>query len=801
MCARRLVLVLFLVVPVVYGAADLEDQLSQESCQLISNNTLKQLFQRSVRRTYPNATSNLNSNRIARVPVNALGSIKCYSTCPRVSRMNVTWCVHIYHPAEEVNICFNNSGLISLTPLAATLNLHTQFSICDSAGTLCSSFTPFYQNHAYLVCTVQTNTCSDRTFIDVTVESSNPNVRITDFPASPTNITLGTRAILVCSATVSSSQGSIKWSNAVQDYYPISEDPFCIESKNVTCPRDTSPLAIIPRLKRVRTYITRTVLQYSMCGGNVLNMVSYLVISNVTEGDGGLYYCNASAQIVTPAMKSVNVFLVVVNPPIPTMAAQTQNASMPTTITDGTFSIMLPVQTNSSSQVLWSAVPLSIILVLVIIALVLMALLRKKIWITKRIDATNIDIAVAVQLPDPWEFPRENLSILHNRLLGKGEFGQVYKGQAIGIIPDAPERNVVAVKMVKDNAPLQEIRDLYDEMELMKKMEPHENMLNLLGYCTKPGGPLYLIIEFAMHGNLRSFLNMCEEAVLKLNRQPMITRKRSRIGSSSSTSSAHHLLSSRVPTSAHTPDSQGHFTFPPIGSSAGALPEEYRVAHAGTPMTSFAHTVAPITTDYVNCKGLIQMEDVQNFALQIASGLKHMEAMNIVHCDLAARNILIAEGFVLKISDFGMARDVSGKEYYRKSPKGRVPIKWTAPEALEEHLYTFKSDVWSFGIVLWEIFTYGHSPYPDIEIQAWEHFIQFLKDGNRPPLPSGCPENMYEIMQKCWKLNPDERPSASGLIDTFIPRCDEEALDTPTSQDSCMHVEQLQEYPERYIEN
>ena len=63
------------------------------------------------------------------MPVNALGSIKCYSTCPRVSRMNVTWCVHIYHPAEEVNICFNNSGLISLTPLAATLNLHTQFSV------------------------------------------------------------------------------------------------------------------------------------------------------------------------------------------------------------------------------------------------------------------------------------------------------------------------------------------------------------------------------------------------------------------------------------------------------------------------------------------------------------------------------------------------------------------------------------------------------------------------------------------------------------------------------------------------
>ena len=136
-----------------------------------------------------------------------------------------------------------------------------------------------------------------------------------------------------------------------------------------------------------------------------------------------------------------------------------------------------------------------------------------------------------------------------------------------------------------------------------------------------------------MHGSLRSFLNSCEEAVLKLNHQPIITRKRSRIGSSSSTSSTHHLLSSRVPTSGHTPsDSQMHFIFPPTQVNNGPLPEEYRVAHAGMMTTPFAHTVAPISNDYVNCRGLIQMEDVQNFALQIASGLKHLENMNV--CEL-----------------------------------------------------------------------------------------------------------------------------------------------------------------------
>ena len=155
-------------------------------------------------------------------------------------------------------------------------------------------------------------------------------------------------------------------------------------------------------------------------------------------------------------------------------------------------------------------------------------------------------------------------------------------------------------------------------------------------WCFTSGGPLCIIIEFAMHGSLRSFLNTCEEAVLKLNHQPIITRKRSRFGSSSSTSSTHNLLSARVPTSANTPsDSKMHFTFPPTAESGGELlPEEYRVAHAGVTATPFAHTVAPITTDYVNCRGLIHMEDVQNFALQIASGLKHLEAMDVSQCPL-----------------------------------------------------------------------------------------------------------------------------------------------------------------------
>ena len=153
---------------------------------------------------------------------------------------------------------------------------------------------------------------------------------------------------------------------------------------------------------------------------------------------------------------------------------------------------------------------------------------------------------------------------------------------------------------------------------------------------------MYLIIEFAIHGSLRSFLNSCEEAVLKLNHQPIITRKRSRSGSSStsSISSTQHLLCGHTPPNnptSSTPHSEakGHFvsSLQPHDSgycsSSDPLPDNCMVAQAKTEAKSLTHTIAPVSTDYINCRGLIHMEDVQNFALQIASGLKHLEAMDV----------------------------------------------------------------------------------------------------------------------------------------------------------------------------
>jgi serine/threonine protein kinase len=107
---------------------------------------------------------------------------------------------------------------------------------------------------------------------------------------------------------------------------------------------------------------------------------------------------------------------------------------------------------------------------------------------------------------------------------------------------------------------------------------------------------------------------------------------------------------------------------------------------------------------------------------------------------------------------------------YKKNPRGKIPVKWTAPEALENRVFTTKSDVWSYGVVLWELFTYGHTPYPDVHLgQSYEAIISYLKEGNRMAQPDSCADSFYELMQKCWTLDPDERPTPIDIVGALTP--------------------------------
>ncbi|GAB1604719.1 proto-oncogene tyrosine-protein kinase receptor Ret-like [Argonauta hians] len=159
---------------------------------------------------------------------------------------------------------------------------------------------------------------------------------------------------------------------------------------------------------------------------------------------------------------------------------------------------------------------------------------------------------------------------------------------------------------------------------------------------------------------------------------------------------------------------------------------------------------------------ILTTRDLLSFAWQVCKGMRYLCQMKLVHRDLAARNVLMASGNLVKISDFGLTRDIYEADAYMKKSKGRIPVKWMAPESLYAQVYTSKSDVWSFGVLLWEIITMGANPYPGIPP---ERLFSLLKTGYRMDRPENCTDEIYAIMQKCWKTEPAQRPSFGDLAD------------------------------------
>ncbi|XP_037951284.1 tyrosine-protein kinase CSK-like, partial [Teleopsis dalmanni] len=162
--------------------------------------------------------------------------------------------------------------------------------------------------------------------------------------------------------------------------------------------------------------------------------------------------------------------------------------------------------------------------------------------------------------------------------------------------------------------------------------------------------------------------------------------------------------------------------------------------------------------DYLRSRGRqhITKKDQINFAYDTASGMEYLEAKKVVHRDLAARNVLISEDCVAKVSDFGLARE----ECYYNLDVGKLPIKWTAPEALKNGRFSNKSDMWSFGILLWEIYSFGRVPYPRIPLSE---VVKHVEVGYKMEAPEGCPPEIYEMMRQSWDLNPIKRPTFAEL--------------------------------------
>jgi len=165
----------------------------------------------------------------------------------------------------------------------------------------------------------------------------------------------------------------------------------------------------------------------------------------------------------------------------------------------------------------------------------------------------------------------------------------------------------------------------------------------------------------------------------------------------------------------------------------------------------------------------IQTLTLINLSLQIADGMMFLEENYIIHRDLALRNILVggqSPSYIIKVSDFGLSRTTGDLGYYKSESKA-IPYKWCSPEIIQQGLFSHKSDVWAFGILLWELFSYGNPPYPGmLNSETVEHLLP----GSRLHPPANCSIEISELMIKCWSHKPEDRPSFKEIISQSISK-------------------------------
>ncbi|CAN2387464.1 tyrosine kinase [Pristimantis euphronides] len=199
-----------------------------------------------------------------------------------------------------------------------------------------------------------------------------------------------------------------------------------------------------------------------------------------------------------------------------------------------------------------------------------------------------------------------------------------------------------------------------------------------------------------------------------------------------------------------------------IGVSLQALPRFILLElMAGGDLKSFLRQTRP----RLNQPSSLTMLDLLNVARDIANGCQYLEENHFIHRDIAARNCLLTcqgPGRVAKIGDFGMARDIYRASYYRKGGCAMLPVKWMPPEAFMEGIFTSKTDTWSFGVLLWEIFSLGYMPYPS---KSNQEVLEFVTSGGRMDPPKNCPGPVYRIMTQCWQHQPEDRPHFSMILE------------------------------------
>ncbi|XP_048851096.1 macrophage colony-stimulating factor 1 receptor-like [Brienomyrus brachyistius] len=350
--------------------------------------------------------------------------------------------------------------------------------------------------------------------------------------------------------------------------------------------------------------------------------------------------------------------------------------------------------------------------------------------IVEACDSTSFIDPTQLPYNEHLEFPREKLEL--GKILGAGAFGKVVEATAYGLEKE-DDIVQVAVKMLKPSARSDEKEALMSELKILSHLGRHENIVNLLGACTH-GGPILVITEYCCHGDLQNFLRNKADTFLNflLSLQENVWDyknvhpKRMSTKSDSGVCSLHSGCNQRP-------------TLMSTGSSQGSLCEDDD--SDGWPL---------------------DMDDLLRFSCHVAQGLEFLASKNCIHRDVAARNVLLTDSRVAKICDFGLARDIMNDSNYVIKGNARLPVKWMAPESIFDCVYTVQSDVWSYGVLLWEIFSLGMNPYPGIPVDI--KFYEKIRNGYQMTQPEFAPQEIYAIIKMCWHMDPGRRPTFHDII-------------------------------------
>ncbi|XP_046748827.1 mast/stem cell growth factor receptor Kit-like [Diprion similis] len=454
-------------------------------------------------------------------------------------------------------------------------------------------------------------------------------------------------------------------------------------------------------------------------------------------------------------------------------------------------------EASSHKDIIWiSSICILITIIIVVIICMGVRMNREKRRIMELLDAglthfedgalecLNPDLTVGEQaelLPydKKWEFPREDLKL--GKQLGSGAFGVVMKAEARGICV-AGEITTVAVKMVRRSVDPSYMKALSGELKILIHLGRHLNVVNLLGACTKTiltKRELYVIVEYCRFGNLNNYLQRHRASFID-QIDPSTKKFNPNIGmeflvGSESICSQNRFNCTELFRSISTQSSSSNSGTSRVDYRQSMHFDDVNMSPDGAILSN--NSVQPgwrsnYRGDYKDQNlNPVCTRDLLSWAWQVSRGMEYLSSRNVLHGDLAARNILLADDNVVKICDFGLAKNMYNDKNYTKKEDCLLPVKWMAIESIRDRIFSTQSDVWSFGIVLWEFFTLARTPYPSMG--AKEQYDQ-LTDGYRMEKPEYATEEIYDIILNCWKEKPNLRPSFSELVENIGTLLDED---------------------------